>query len=111
MMSKRQRGPNSAQGVAVEAERFAAPRGFDAHCAGRKGQRSRDEFVARGACQHFVDPGHALQRLLHQPQVAAARQAEAGRLFLGHAIGDERRFGHAFTVAQPVDEVVFDAAP
>ena len=50
------------------------------------------------------------QRLLHQPQRAAARQAEARGLFLAHAVGDHRRRAGALAGLHARDQVVLDAA-
>ena len=78
--------------------------------AGGEVDDSRDQLVALGALEHLADPGGVAERLLHQAQVAAARQAEARRLFLADAVGDERGRGDALALAHAVDQVVLDAA-
>ena len=104
------RAEQGAKPAPVEAELFVARGRLDGHGARLQVEAARHQFVLGSAAQHLVDPVRAVQRLLHQPQVATARQAEPSRLFLGHAVGDQRRLIDAFAVTHPVDQVVFDAA-
>jgi hypothetical protein len=66
--------------------------------------------VALGPIEDLGDPAGVAERLLDQAQVAAARQAEARRLFLADAIGDQRWRGDALALLDAVDQVVLDAA-
>ena len=110
-ISSRQRGPNSARSRVPSNSNFS-PRAAVSHRhrAAVELQRARHQFVPRGARQHLVDPVDGEQRLLHQAQVAAAGQAEARRLFLGDAVGDERGLVDTLAVAHALDQVVLDAA-
>ena len=72
-------------------------------------ERARHQLVARGAGKDLVDPRRALQRLLHQAQVAAAgrpKRAASSLVTPGH----ERGPVDAFAVAHALDQVVLDAA-
>ena len=81
------------------------------HGAGLEVEHPRDQLVpARCARAPSSIQPKSSQRLLHQAQVAAAGQAEAGRFLLGHAVGDERRLADPLALAHAVDQVVLDAA-
>ena len=99
-----------AQQLAVKAENLAARGRFHNHSTRFQFKPARHQFVARRALQHLGDPRRIAQRLLHQAQIAAARQAEARRLFLADAVGDQRGFADPFAMTNTLDQVVFDAA-
>ncbi len=104
------RAEQCAQLRAVEFELLAARRCFQRDRATVQMQRARHQFVARASRQDLLDPVHRAQRLLHQAQVAAAGQAEARRLLLGDAVGDQRGFVDTLAGAHALDQVVLDAA-
>jgi len=98
-----------ARGLAVERERLAALRGRERGPAGFEVERAREELLARGALEHFVDPLRVGHRLLKQSQRASAGQAEARGLLLRHAVDDQRGLADPLAGLHALDEVVFDA--
>ena len=59
--------------------------------------------------QHLIDPGLALQWLLHQAQCSAARKSEARGLAPGHTVGQQGRARDRCGRPQAFDQVIFHA--
>ena len=75
-----------------------------------QGQRARNQAMAGCSLQDFFDPGYIGQRLLHQAQCAAARQAETRCFFLADATGNHGGPVTALAGLDSRNQVILDTA-